>query len=209
MAYHIEVVDLNHLPPADTVLSEAERAFYQTLKLPKRQTEWLGGRLALKKLLCAYAGGALTDYTILAPGGVGKPSVTQGENAVPIPFSLTHSNGFAAAVLAPQACSIGIDLEKIAPRIKAWSADFFHPSELAAGEPSDDFLTQLWTQKEALVKLLGSGLTVNSFDIRVVGGVPQFFGRALAIYNALGAPSLTLETLTLLPGFCCSVAVGA
>lgn len=211
MCYELEVVDLQNLPPATAVLSAAELAFYQTLKVPKRRTEWLGGRLALKKLLCAQLGGAWTDVTVLVPGGVGKPSVTAGGKIITIPFSLTHSNGFAVAALAPHARYIGIDLEQITPRIASWKDQFFHPSELAAcpaDVSSDEFLTLLWTQKEALVKLLGSGLTVNTLDVRVVGGNPVLYGRALEIYTALGTPHLTLETLSLLPGFCCSVAVG-
>ena len=205
MAYTLEIVDLNSLPPAESVLNAAELAFYKTLKLPKRKTEWLGGRLALKKLLCAYVGGALMDFTILAQNGVGKPTITAGGKALKIPFSLTHSNGFAVAALAPDVQVIGIDLEVIAPRISAWKADFFDPAELARED--DEFLTRLWTQKEALVKLLGSGLTINSLDVRVVDKQPQFFGRALEIYTSLGSPQITLQTRPLLPGFCFSVAV--
>lgn len=206
MAYQLEVIDLQNLPPASAVLSEREHAFYQTLKIPKRRAEWLGGRLALKKLLCAHLGGAWTDYTVLAPGGVGKPTVQMGGKPIHLSFSLTHSNGYAVAVLAPKAKYIGIDLEKITPRPNAWKDQFFHPSELTAD--TDEFLTTLWTQKEALVKLLGSGLTVNTLDVRVVEGKPVLSGRALEIYTALGRPHITLETRPLIPGFCCSVAVG-
>ncbi len=205
--YSLEVVDLQHLPPADCVLSKREQAFYQTLKLPKRKREWLGGRFALKQLLAARLGGACAygDFDILASGGVGKPAVSMGGTPVHIPFSITHSNGFAVAAIAPHARYIGIDLELIVPRIHAWKTGFFHPCELT--QETDEFLTALWTQKEALVKLLGSGLTVNSFDVRVVRGMPQFLNRAAEIYAALGRPQIELETRPLLPGFCFSVAV--
>lgn len=205
MAYTLEVVDLNSLPPANTVLCAQELDFYNGLKVQKRKTEWLGGRLALKKLLAAHTGRALTDFIILTPGGVGKPTVAARGEVLTIPFSLTHSHGFAVAAIAPKHKYIGIDLEKIAPRIAAWKDSFFHPSELTRTD--DAFLTCLWTQKEAVVKLLGAGLTVNTRDVRVVGGRPQFFGRALEIYTALGAPQITLETRPLVPGFSFSVAV--
>ena len=207
MAVTLEVVNLLNLPPSDLVLSERENAFYQTLKLPKRRTEWLGGRLALKKLLVSHFGGKQTDFSILAAGGVGKPSIWQGTKPVTIPFSLTHSNGYAIAVVDSTALCVGIDLERIAPRIQAWKNDFFHPSELLAQD--DAFLTALWTQKEALVKLLGSGLTINSYEVRCIGGNPQFLGKALQIYQNLGAPQITLTTSSnLLPGFQFSIAVG-
>lgn len=206
MAYTLAVVDLHNLPPAQTVISPQEQAFYERLKVPKRRTEWLGGRLALKQLLGAHFERVLTDFTVLAADGVGKPSVTMMGKAVNIPFSITHSNGFAVSALAPKAKYIGIDLEKITPRIAAWKDQFFHPSERTRED--DVFLTSLWTQKEALVKLLGSGLTINTLDVRVVGGKPQLLGRALEIYQSLGSPQITLQTRDLLPGFCFSVAIG-
>ena len=205
MAYRLEVVDLNKLPPVAEVLCQAERAFYNGLKVPKRKAEWLGGRLALKRLLAAYTGGNLTDFTVLARGGVGKPTITVGGKTLQISFSLSHSNGYAVAAIAPGHKYIGIDLEKIAPRISAWKNDFFDPAELTRMD--DEFLTTLWTQKEAVVKLLEAGLTVNTQEVRLVGGTPQFSGRALEMYKSLGSPQITLETRPLLPGFCFSLAV--
>ncbi|MBP5404146.1 MAG: 4'-phosphopantetheinyl transferase superfamily protein [Elusimicrobiaceae bacterium] len=204
--FQTQVVDLNNLPPVNEVLGEKEQAFYNTLKLPKRKTEWLGGRLALKKLLVAHVGGTLADFEVLTPGGVGKPTVKVGGKEITIPFSITHSNGYAVAAIAPQAKYLGIDLEKVAPRINAWKNTFFLPEELARED--DEFLTSLWTQKEAVVKLLGSGLTINSLDVRIMSGQAQFSGRALEIYNALGRPQITLQTTVLIPGFYFSTALG-
>ena len=205
--YKVEVIDLTTLPPGNTVLTAQELAFYQTLKIAKRKTEWLGGRIALKKLLAAQLGGALNEYEILVPGGVGKPLISRGGKSVAIPFSLTHSNGYAVAAVAPGAKYIGIDLEKVTHRMDAWKKDFFHPTELT-GE-SDAFLTALWTQKEAVVKLLGAGLTVNSFDVRCVGGKVELFGRAREIFEELGGKEILVEvTGGLILGFMFSVAIG-
>lgn len=207
MAYQLEVIDLQTLPPATSVLSERENAFFQTFKLPKRQTEWLGGRLALKRLVGAQVRLPVQTIEVLPLAANGKPQLLIEGSLSLLPFSITHSHGFAVAAIAPDARYIGIDLEKIAPRINAWKQDFFHPSELT--EHSDEFLTKLWTQKEALVKLLGTGLAINSFDVRCVDGKPQFFGRALQIYQKLGSPQITLTTVPdLLPEFQFSVAVG-
>ena len=200
-----KVVDLQNLPPAQTVLNAAELAFYQTLKLQKRQTEWLGGRFALKQLLGTHLGRDFASFTLLTPGGVGKPTLTLDGRPLSIAFSITHSNGYAVAAIAPHANYIGIDLEKITPRISAWKNDFFHPTERTRED--DEFLTTLWTQKEAVVKLLGSGLTVNSYDVRIVHHAPQFLRHAQEIYNALGAPQITLQTTSLIPGFVFSVAL--
>lgn len=206
MAYQLEVVDLQTLPPATSVLSERENAFFQTLKLPKRKTEWLGGRLALKRLVSQHIRVSIQTVEILPHAENGKPQLLIGGERSKLPFSITHSHGVAVAAIAPRAKYIGIDLEKIAPRINAWKQGFFHPSELTG--TGDVFLTTLWTQKEAVVKLLGTGLAINSFEVRCVDGTPQFFGRALQIYQSLGAPTITLETRPMLEGFAFSVAVG-
>lgn len=205
MAYTLEVVDLQTLPPASSVLSERESAFFQTLKLPKRRTEWLGGRLALKRLVSARVRLPLPTIEVLPHVENGKPQLLIGGEHSTLPFSITHSHGYAVAALAQEARYIGIDLEKIAPRLSAWKQDFFHPTELTG--QTDEFLTTLWTQKEAVVKLLGTGLAINSFEVRCVNGTPQFFGRALRIYQSLGSPVITLETRPLIPGFAFSVAL--
>ena len=205
MTYQLEVIDLQNLPPALSVLSERENAFFQTLKLPKRKAEWLGGRLALKRLVSAHTHVPLNTVEVMPQAQSGKPQLLIGGERSLLAFSITHSHGYAVAAIAPEAHYIGIDLEKIAPRINAWKQDFFHPTELT--EQSDEFLTMLWTQKEAVVKLLGTGLAINSFDVRCVNGTPQFFNRALQIYESLGSPAITLQTRPLLQGFAFSVAV--
>ena len=200
----IEVVDLT-LPLSTSVLSPKEQAHYQTLRVPKRRAEWLGGRVALKRLVSKTEQVDLKQVEIL-PTGEGKPVVTVGGKTYSGAFSITHSHGYAVAALDTQADYIGIDLEKVEPRIEAWKTGFFHPDELTG--TGDEFLTALWTQKEAVVKLLGTGLSVNSFDVRCVNGQVQFYGAALEIFNRLGNPEITISTSTLLPGFLFSVAVG-
>ncbi len=206
MTVQLEVVDLNKLPSSFEVLTQAEQTYYQTLRVPKRRTEWLGGRLALKRLILVQTGKKDFKQIEVLPQPEGKPQVrVDGQNWSGA-FSITHSHGFAVAAIDSQADFMGIDLEKIEHRIEAWKTGFFHPDELTG--QGDEFLTSLWTQKEALVKLLGTGLSINSFDVRCVKGKPQFFGAALEIFKQLGSPQITLTTSTLLPGFMFSVAIG-
>ena len=206
MTVQIEVVDLCKLPPNQAVLTPSEQAYYKTLRVPKRQTEWLGGRVALKKLVAAVKQVDLKQVEIL-PSPEGKPTVTVESVTWPGVFSITHSHGFAVAAISQKGNYLGIDLEKIEHRIEAWKTGFFHPDELTGD--GDEFLTSLWTQKEAVVKLLGTGLSINSFDVRCVNRRVQFYGQALEIYQQLGAPQITLTTSALLPGFMFSVAAGA
>ena len=206
MDYLLKIVNLQQLPPAETVLSEREQAFYAALRLPKRRTEWLGGRIALKEVLVSFMNLSAKEIEILPQKENGKPQIWLAGKESSLPFSLTHSHGYAVAAVAPTAKYIGIDLEKVAHRIDAWKQDFFHPSELT--QEGDEFLTALWTQKEALVKLLGTGLSINSFEVRCVNGQAQFFGCAQKIYEELGNPSISLQTSSLISGFKFTVALG-
>ncbi len=204
MPYQLKVVDLSSLPPADGILSERERAFFETLRFPKRRTEWLGGRLALKQLTADACHAADLNQIEVLPQESGKPVLLVGGEPAPLAFSITHSCGYAVAAVSAQADFLGIDLEKIEHRSDAWANGFFHPSELTEG--TDSFLTALWTQKEALVKLLGTGLSLNSYDVRCVNGKPQFFGPAQGVYQALGCGEIFVQTHELLPGFMFSAA---
>lgn len=206
MPYQLKVVDLSGLPPADGILSQRERAFFETLRFPKRRTEWLGGRFALKRLTAKALGKTDLRQVEVLPHESGKPVLWVGGEPCTLAFSITHSGGYAVAAVSTTNNFLGIDLEKTEHRIEAWAKDFFHPSELTDG--GDVFLTALWTQKEALVKLLGTGLSLSSYDVRCVCGKPQFFGPALNVYNALGAPEIKIETSELVSGFMFSAAYG-
>lgn len=208
MLYQLKLIDLNqNLPPADSFLSLREQAFFQTLRFPKRRTEWLGGRFALKTLIAETFSLASLNLVEILPQETGKPKLVVNGKESNLAFSISHSNGYALVAISTSCKCIGIDLEKIEHRIGAWADNFFHPTELI--QKDDIFLTKLWTQKEALVKLLGVGLSVGSFDVRCVEGKPQFFGRALDIYKELGICNVLVDSkLDLIDGFVCSIACG-
>ena len=206
MAYQIEVVDLTTLPPAHGILSPREETYYQTLRFPKRRTEWLGGRVALKRVVARTLHVADLSHIEILPQENGKPNVLVKNKPVAIAHSITHSHGFAAAAVSEGGTLLGIDLEKITHRMDAWKRDFFHPNELTAD--GDDFLTALWTQKEALVKLLGTGLSLRSKEVCCIEGKARFTGRALELYQALGRPLITITTERWASGYMLSVAWG-
>lgn len=206
MVCRIETVDLTSLPPADGILSERERSYFEKLRFPKRRTEWLGGRFALKKAICGLLPISRLDLIEVLPTEGGKPCLSVKGEKSSLAFSISHSHGFAVAAVSQDDDYIGIDLEKIEHRIEAWAQDFFHPSELSARE--DKALTALWTQKEALVKLLGKGLCLNSYDVRFVKGKAEFYGEAHKEYVALGEPEISMQTREYPAGFMLSLASG-
>jgi 4'-phosphopantetheinyl transferase len=178
-----------------TALSEREALQYAAFRIEKRRKEWLAGRLAAKTLLAA-GGGNPADFEI-SMDKLGRPSC--GGALV----SITHSNGWAAAAMKPGSSFLGLDLEKIEERHRAWYADYFHPQELPLHDPSE--ATRLWTIKEALLKALGLGLMADPLAIRTDEKI-RFTGKALERYRELGSPEFAVETRPSPEGFWMAVA---
>lgn len=178
-----------------TALSEPEAARYAAFRIEKRRKEWLAGRLAAKSLLTS-GGGNPADFEI-SMDKLGRPCC--GGALV----SITHSNGWAAAAAKPGSSFLGLDLEKIEERHRAWYADYFHPQELPLRDPSE--ATRLWTIKEALLKALGLGLMADPLAIHT-GEKILFTGKALERYRELGSPAFAVETRPSPEGFWMAVA---
>jgi len=176
-------------------LSGREALQYAAFRIEKRRKEWLAGRLAAKALLTA-GGGDPADFEI-SMDKLGRPSC--GGALV----SITHSNGWAAAAAKPGSSFLGLDLELIEERHRAWYSDYFHPQELPLHDPSE--ATRLWTIKEALLKALGLGLMADPLAIRTDEKI-RFTGKALERYRELGSPEFTVETRPAPGGFWMAVA---
>jgi acyl transferase domain-containing protein/phosphopantetheinyl transferase len=154
---------------AHTVLSRAERAVWRALPPnPKRRTDWLIGRLAVKEVVRQWL--ARTYGVLLLPADIeiaadaaGKPYVIDEglEAFAPLPeVSLAHAEGTAVAIAAPAEIAVGIDLEPLGRVISddllrgAFSAD---EQQLLAGGDGEALL-RAWCAKEAAAKCLGEGL---------------------------------------------------
>ena len=213
MQYKTQFVFIPHLPPADSFLSASESAYLQTLKSDKRKGDWLGGRFALKVLLARESGllpvCSLPAETTISPEMSGAAlSVLKNIDVVKLPsgapqvcigsvpdarsVSISHSNGWAVAAVSAPGTFLGIDLEKIEPRSAAWAEGFFLPGERTPDTPQH--LTQVWTQKEAIFKLLGRGLSLNTREIDLSGGQIRLIDRALEVWQHLQQPQITLNS---------------
>jgi 4'-phosphopantetheinyl transferase len=165
-------------PPG--LLSPAEAAHLARLTYPKRRQEWLLGRWTAKRLLAAYLDeqGSAPPFAQITvgndPTGAPYALIESGRAAGRIPVSLTisHSRGVAFCALAAQAGTatrlprVGGDIELIEPREPSFVRDYFAPDEQAAvtAAPSvwrDGMATVIWSVKEAALKALQLGLSVD------------------------------------------------
>jgi len=104
-------------------------------------------------------------------------------------ISLAHSDNWVACAIS-NATNIGIDIEAIKSRDwNAYREDVFHEEEAAwvlnaSNEDRDVRGLSSWCRKEALVKALGTGMTVPPSTIAFT---PQ--GTLLDLHPSLGSPS--------------------
>ena len=178
-------------PPG--LLSPAEAAHLARLAFPKRRQEWLLGRRTAKRLLAAHldeqdAAPPLAQITVANdPTGAPYALIESGRDAGRIPVSLTisHSRGVAFCALAAQAGAVeagtaarlprvGGDVELIEPREASFVRDYFAPDEQAAvtAAPAvwrDGLTTVIWSVKEAALKALRLGLSVDPRWVTVCG----------------------------------------
>ena len=172
-------------------LTAAERSRLASLKVEKRRRDWLLGRYAAKRLLVRWMRertGLPVPMSFLEIGTAdsGAPEARLCATAppvdglppgrrLPVALSISHSGDRALAALAslvPGAppLSVGADVERIEPRIEAFAADYFTPEEIAETEAEplasrDRLVTSIWSAKEAVLKALGLGLTVDTRSV--------------------------------------------
>ncbi len=129
------------------------------------------------------------------PSGAPYAAVTRAANALqspaswdgvappatrlPLALTISHSRGLAFCALmagtTPHLPGLGGDLEVIEPRDASFVRDFFTPQEqaaIAAAAPAarDAAITVLWSAKEALLKALHLGLSVDTRQVSVDAG---------------------------------------
>lgn len=175
-------------PPA--WLSDAERARYAGLKTEKRRQDWLLGRWTAKRLVqdvLQQQGDTIPLHNLVIDNWAsGEPYVQLPNlpiNQSPLSLSISHSHGRAFCAVWPQANrAIGADLERIAPRSDAFVADYFTKAEIACldngqspianrqsptadYELRDTLATAVWSAKEAVLKALHLGLTVDTRSV--------------------------------------------
>ena len=202
MAYRIKIVELDALPPAEEILTERELEVYESFKIEKRRKEWLGGRYALKQLATRFFTFDMQNMEVRNNPG-GKP-VLMVPGGTKLPVSITHCGGYAAAVIGLTGDNIGVDLEIIEKRAKGWADMCFMKEELSS--KADFFSTELWAKKEAVLKFLGVGLSINMKDIRFISGRLSLYGKALDIWAQTGSPNIEVDVMDLDGGYKLAVA---
>lgn len=133
-------------------LSAAEEALYASFRTEPRRLQWLAYRRLLREMT------GPCDVHIRYDEA-GKPFLTD----LSWHISVTHTGSFSGVILS-KTVRVGIDMEKIRPRIEHVREKFLSDEELAAIPVNCrlEYLTLGWCAKEALYKLYG----YRSMDFR-------------------------------------------
>ncbi len=150
-------------------LSRQEQTIFSCLKTPERKQQWLSYRLILPYLVRPKERSSI-DYDKF-----GKPYLNNGVKHI----SVSHSGKFSA-LIASTKHSVGIDIEKIQPKIVHLAEKFMNSYELDQISSCHEIesLYLVWTSKEAIYKLYGKKdilfkdhINILPFDFKGQGAI--------------------------------------
>ncbi len=178
---NIHQAKLKHLYP---LLSDAEKARSEQFKFFKHRKHFIASHGFLHAVLANYldteAATIEFDY-----GDNGKPSIISEQNTRDIKFNLSHSGNLAILAVS-NSFDVGIDIECI-ERKTDWrgiSQRFFtHREQAEITRLTEDqqkaAFYQVWTRKEARMKVTGDGLKLppGQFEVSVPPQSAAYLGR--------------------------------
>jgi phosphopantetheinyl transferase len=127
------------------ILRESEETLYHSFVAESRKKQWLAYRILVQELLKPEEFPVEYDAS-------GKPFLAGSYFHI----SVTHTDDLAAVIISRHA-KVGIDIERIRPRIEKVRDKFISQDEAAliGKERELEQLTLAWCAKEALYKLYG------------------------------------------------------
>lgn len=200
--------------PVRAWLSDEERGRAERFRRERDAGAFLFRRAFLRAVLARYVAAAPAALRF-THGEFGKPALAPASD---VSFNAS-SSGAQVLVAVARGCAVGVDVERTSAalagpeELSRLAARVLTPREqaaLRACEPADRpaaFL-RLWTRKEAVLKLLGTGLSREP-DTLEVGLEPAATARVLAVAGLPAVSALVTLDLAAPPGHCASVVAAA
>lgn len=211
IAYHI---DLSPDPATEAEafarLDEYERSRTRRFTTPGPRRRFILCRAAVRSILCSNLGCHNEQLTI-GSSYYEKPYAIVQEKSHPISFNVSHSGAHGLIALSSHG-RLGVDIEECYTRrnIDLLVDTSFTPAERADMKSGDVVQRQrlffrLWTIKEALIKAVGIGLSIDMSSFEVPLEMRR--GAIGAVFHFPQAPSVAwrLDTLSS-SAFCGAIA---
>ena len=148
-------------------LDEAERSRQRQFVHPRPSREFTLCRAALRSLLCSELNCSNGDLSF-GMSKFGKPFARVNGVAAPISFNVSHGGRHGLIALAPKG-RIGVDVEERSTNrnLDVCIRLLFSPDERAefetvSAQDKVKLFYRLWTLKEALIKAVGAGLSIDT-----------------------------------------------
>lgn len=162
------------------LLSAAETAAAGKFSDKIARAAFVAGRSGLRRAASVYTGRDPREFEISICAS-GKPFF---EN-LDLHFNLSHSGEAVAAAFSGSPVGADIEIFGRCRNPDEIARRFFHPDEVAACADEREFL-RLWTAKEAMLKLTGTGLSGGLAAARLFdGGRGEFGGRTIWVHHFL------------------------
>jgi 4'-phosphopantetheinyl transferase len=167
-------------PEWDACLSDDERNRANRFVHARDRRRYRVAHAALRLLLARYTGKDARALSFVL-GPQGKPDL-EDEHAPAISFNLSHSGELALlGVSSPGRLGVDVEQIRVMEDAMAIARSFFAPAEEAAlaavplADRDRTFMT-CWTRKEAFIKALGGGLSIDlkSFEVSIDREHPAF-----------------------------------
>jgi len=197
------------------ILSAAERERASRYTFEKDEARFVSCRASLRLLLGRYTG-APPDRIAFRYEPGGKPALA---GIGGWQFNVSHSRDLAAIAVS-RYDSLGVDLELIDPDFprNETAPDVLGADELrdldalpSAAQPA--YFFQLWTLKEALLKAVGKGFSLDPRDIRIrldealnpaiISAPPEFMNASLHRFALRSGYAAALAVLADVSDFSC------
>ena len=176
---------LEHGQPPLGLLSASELARFHALRTPKRRHDWLLGRWTAKHLVQQFLaettgqrvaldsieikneedGSPFVELHEQHPTQQSARDATAARRRLAACLTISHCEEWAFCAVATQV--IGADIERVRPRAWNFVETFFTDAEArqvqaAAPASRDTLTTAIWSAKEAALKAVKLGLTVDT-----------------------------------------------
>ncbi len=172
---------IKHLYP---LLSDIEKERSERFKFYKHRKAFIASHGFMHSVLENYIDTSASEIDF-SHSDHGKPSLIEKQNPENIQFNLSHSNNIAILAVCKQH-PLGIDIEFAEKKLdwKGISKRFFTPDEQTnffslSEEAQKDAFFQIWTRKEAHMKVTGQGLSLapTQFEVTVPPAAAEFIGN--------------------------------
>jgi len=162
-----ESLDHEALALAGQVLNQEERVRRDRFRFYEDQRDYAAAHSLLRHTLSKHHSGRGPSDWHFEKDAFGKPYIVGSDGELPaMEFSLSHTRGLVACAIS--SARVGIDVERIRQNFdyEDIALSNFSQEEIKALEQlptnvRNNRILELWTLKEAFLKAIGRGLSVN------------------------------------------------